>query len=136
MEFSGIDDLCQMANRRLPRLFRDYVNGGAHGEVALRANRQAFLDWKIIPRCLRDVSQVDIGSTWLGRSRGAPFMLGPVGFAGMMHAGGDVMAAQAAARAGILRWPFPPSPSLPWKNCPVCRAWTCWRRSMSSGIAT
>ncbi|GAN97951.1 L-lactate dehydrogenase [Komagataeibacter europaeus NBRC 3261] len=101
MEFSGIDDLCQMANRRLPRLFRDYVNGGAHGEVTVRANRQAFLDWKIIPRCLRDVSQVDIGSTWLGRSRGAPFMLGPVGFAGMMHAGGDVMAAQAAARAGI-----------------------------------
>lgn len=38
----------------------DYVAGGASGEDTVRANREAFYQWRIVPRVLRDVSQRDL----------------------------------------------------------------------------
>ncbi|GBQ88992.1 oxidoreductase [Acetobacter nitrogenifigens DSM 23921 = NBRC 105050] len=101
MEFSGIDDMRRLANRRLPGLFRDYVDGGSFQEATLEANRSAFGRWTITPRCLTDVSQVDIETDCLGERWGAPFMLAPLGFGGMMWPGGESLAASAAARVGV-----------------------------------
>lgn len=101
MVFVGLESLQQKAERMLPRLFRDYVAGGAHGEVSVQANRDAFKKWTIVPRCLRDVSQVSTATRWLGYDCAAPFMLAPVGFAGMMRCGADLMAARAAEKKKI-----------------------------------
>src|SRR6266849_4954176 len=38
-----------------PRAY-DYVAGGAGGEDTMRANREAFYRWRIVPRMLRDVA--------------------------------------------------------------------------------
>src|SRR5271154_3551994 len=61
-----------------PRAF-DYVAGGAGGEEAVRANREAFYRWRIVPRMLRDVSQRDLSIELFGAHLPAPILLGPVG---------------------------------------------------------
>ncbi|RUT26428.1 alpha-hydroxy-acid oxidizing enzyme [Asaia sp. W19] len=94
-------DMARQARRRLPRLFADYLDGGAHGEATLHANRAAFGRRVLLPRGLRDVSQIDLTSHLSGMTLDAPFLLSPVGFAGMFHRDGETGAAQAARNHGV-----------------------------------
>lgn len=96
-----IDDLRQRACRRWPRGVRDYVEGGADGEVSVRRNRAAFESFSLAPTVLRDVSEVDLRHPMLGRAAQMPFALGPTGYTRMMHAAGERAAARAARDAGI-----------------------------------
>ncbi|MFT8959021.1 MAG: alpha-hydroxy-acid oxidizing protein, partial [Gluconobacter oxydans] len=57
MNHHGIAALHRRADRVLPRIFRDYVNGGSHSERTVRANRRAFDRWAVVPKCLVDVSE-------------------------------------------------------------------------------
>src|SRR5216684_8290707 len=50
-----------------PRAYH-YVAGGAGGEDTVRANREAFYRWQIMPRMLRDVAKRDL-SVELFRAR-------------------------------------------------------------------
>lgn len=97
----SIEDLRRLAGRRTPRPVLDYVEGGAEGEVTLRATRDALdaLRWR--PHVLRGTREVDLGRTVLGTRQPLPFALGPTGFTRMMHRHGEVGVALAAARAGI-----------------------------------
>src|SRR4051812_10095409 len=52
-----------------------YVAGGAGAEDTVRANRDAFHRWRIVPRMLRDVSRRDLGIELLGRRLPAPLLL-------------------------------------------------------------
>lgn len=79
----------------------DYVAGGASGEDTMRANREAFYRWRIVPRMLRDVSQRDLGVELLGAQLPAPVILGPVGVQGILHSEGEVATARAAASLGL-----------------------------------
>ncbi|GEB03469.1 alpha-hydroxy acid oxidase [Gluconobacter roseus] len=89
------------ARRRLPRLFADYVDGGAHGEWTMARNRSAFRKWGIVPRGMKNVETVDAGVHCFGQQWKAPFMLAPVGFAGMLHPDREAGAARAALRCGV-----------------------------------
>src|SRR6266702_7272734 len=68
----------------------DYVAGGAGGEDTMRANREAFYRWRIVPRMLRDVSKRDLSVELLGTRLPTPVLLGPVGVQGIVHAEHDV----------------------------------------------
>jgi isopentenyl diphosphate isomerase/L-lactate dehydrogenase-like FMN-dependent dehydrogenase len=83
-----------------PRAY-DYVAGGAGGEDTMRANREAFYRWRIVPRMLRDVSNRDLSVEVLGARLPAPILLGPVGVQEMVHADADVASARAAASLGL-----------------------------------
>src|SRR5260370_16170010 len=83
-----------------PRAY-DYVAGGAGGEDTIRANREAFYRWRIVPRMLRDVSKRDLSVELLGARLPAPILLGPVGVQEIIHAGADVASARAAASLGL-----------------------------------
>lgn len=96
-----IEDLRTYACRRWPRGVRDYVEGGADGEVSLRRNRAAFEDFTLVPSVLRDVSDIDLRTSILGASAELPFALGPTGYTRMMHVDGERAAARAARAAGI-----------------------------------
>src|SRR5580693_5098008 len=61
-----------------PRAY-DYVAGGAGGEDTVRANREAFYRWRIVPRMLRNVSQRDLSVELFGLQLPSPVILGPVG---------------------------------------------------------
>src|SRR5271168_4412598 len=79
----------------------DYVAGGAGGEDTVRANREAFRRWRIVPRMLRDVSQRDLSVELFGMQVPSPVILGPVGVQGILHAEGEVASARAAASLGL-----------------------------------
>ena len=64
---ANTDDLRRIAKRRLPAGVFDYIDGGAEDERTMRANREAFANYRFRPRVLRDVSAVDTSTSLLGR---------------------------------------------------------------------
>lgn len=78
-----------------------YVAGGAGGEETVRANREAFRHWRIVPRFLRDVSQRDLRVTLLQQKLPAPILLAPIGVQGMLHAEAELPVARAARSLGV-----------------------------------
>jgi L-lactate dehydrogenase (cytochrome) len=79
----------------------DYVAGGAGGEETLRANREAFDRWRIVPRMLRGVARRDLSASLLGTAMPAPVMVGPVGVQQIVHEDAEIATARAAASLGI-----------------------------------
>jgi len=77
-----------------------YVAGGAGREETMRANREAFERWRIVPRVLRDVSTRDTAIEMLGTPMSSPFALCPIGVLEMAHPEADVAVARAAAAEG------------------------------------
>lgn len=97
----NIEDYRRVARRRLPRIFFDYLDGGASRETTMAANLAAFQNVPLTPRVLVDVSQRNLETQVAGANSTLPVMLGPVGFLGMLRLGGERAAFRAAARAGI-----------------------------------
>jgi L-lactate dehydrogenase (cytochrome) len=96
-----VDDWHTEACRRWPRGVRDYVDGGADGEVSLRHNREAIESIRFVPSILRDVGHVDTAVNLLGFDSALPLVLGPTGYTRTMHPDGELAAAAAARDAGI-----------------------------------
>src|SRR4249919_1727267 len=78
-----------------------YVAGGAGREETMRANREAFERWRIVPRVLRDVSTRETAVEVLGTSMPSPFVLCPIGVLEMAHRDADIAVARAAAAEGV-----------------------------------
>jgi len=95
------DDFRAVAKRKLPRAVFDYVEGGADEEIAIDANRQAFVRRKLNPQLLRDVSVIDLTGEFLGHQFSVPLGLAPTGYTRMMHPTGEVSACSAAKAKGI-----------------------------------
>jgi (S)-mandelate dehydrogenase len=98
---ANIDDLRELARRRLPRIVFDFFDGGAEDEVTLCDNRKAFERVRFSPRVLRDVAEVDASTEILGGPAKYPLVIAPVGGIGMGWPGGDLAIARAAAAFGI-----------------------------------
>ena len=96
----NIADLRRIAERRIPKVVFDYLDGGADGEVTLRENCHAFEAIRFRPRQAVKIDQCEISTTVLGQQISFPAMLAPVGYSRMMHPGGEVVAARAAGDAG------------------------------------
>ena len=96
----NIDDLRQVARRRLPAVVFAYIDGGAEDEVTLRENRRAFVEIAFRPRQCVPVPSCDLTTTVLGTRLDVPFLLAPVGFCRMFFPRGEVHAARAAHAAG------------------------------------
>ncbi len=96
-----IYDLREIAKHRTPTAPFDYTDGSADQEISLARARQAFEDIEFQPRILRDVSDVDLSSTVLGKKVAMPFGIAPTGFTRMMHTEGEQAGSQAAEAAGI-----------------------------------
>lgn len=97
-----VDDLRRQARRRLPRMIFEFVDGGADGELTLRANRDALDAVRFDPRYLSDVAGRDTSTTVLGHRVDVPFLLAPAGLATVVHPDGELAAAGAAGRAGTI----------------------------------
>jgi lactate 2-monooxygenase len=78
-----------------------YVEGGAGGEETVRANREAFDRWRIVPRMLREVGTRDLHTTLFDTQLPAPVLLGPVGVQQIIHDDAEVATARAAGSLGV-----------------------------------
>jgi L-lactate dehydrogenase (cytochrome) len=96
----NIADLRKLAQRRLPRVAFDYIDGGADGEVTLRENTRVFDDVLFRPRNAVSMTSCDLKTTVFGTELALPFILAPVGSSRMFYPRGEVVAARAAGAAG------------------------------------
>lgn len=78
-----------------------YVAGGAGSGDTMRANRDAFARWRIVPRMLCDATNRDTSVTVLGTSMPAPVLLAPIGVQSIVHPDGELATARAAASLGV-----------------------------------
>jgi (S)-mandelate dehydrogenase len=97
----SIEDLRRMAQERLPTAIFDFFDGGAEDERSLAANRAAFARHALAPHVLRDVSQVSLEATMLGKASMLPLAVGPIGAAGFGRHRADIAIARAAMRSGV-----------------------------------
>jgi L-lactate dehydrogenase (cytochrome) len=98
---ANVEDLRRIAKRRLPRGVFDYIDGGAEDERTLASNVEAIRSLTFQPRVMRDVTNVDVSTTVLGRKWDMPVGFGPTGFTRIAHSQGELAVARAAARAGV-----------------------------------
>jgi L-lactate dehydrogenase (cytochrome) len=96
-----IEDLRQLARRKVPRAFFDYAEAGSYSEQTLHANRADLERVKLRQRVLVDVSARDTSTTILGEKVPMPLALGPVGMTGLEYGNGEIHACRAAHKAGI-----------------------------------
>jgi L-lactate dehydrogenase (cytochrome) len=97
----NIHDLRKLAQRRLPKVIFDYLDGGAEGELTLRENCRVFEDVTFRPRQAVAVSKCDLGAKVLGQELSFPAILAPVGYSRLLHPKGEVGAAAEAGAAGL-----------------------------------
>ena len=97
----NIEDLRELARRRLPRAIFDFFDGGAEDEVTLRANRAAFERVRLLPRVLVNVAEIDTRIALFGKETRLPLAIGPTGGIGAGRPGADLMLARAAKAHGI-----------------------------------
>src|ERR1700740_1491682 len=97
----NVEDYRILAQRRLPKVIFDYLEGGADDEIGMKHNREVFERYRLMPRRLVDVSRRDTGIEPFGQHQSAPFMIGPTGLSGALWPNGDILHARAAAKAAI-----------------------------------
>ena len=98
---ASVDDYRKLAEKRLPRAFFDYIDGGSFQEQTASANINAFNSLQLRQRVLSDVSSIDTNCQLFGQKLDMPLILGPVGLAGCFAKRGEVQAFKAANAAQL-----------------------------------
>ncbi len=101
MRIINIEDLRRLAKKRLPKAVFEFVDGAAHDERTLAANRRDFERIWFAPHVLVDVGERRQAVRVLGQQYSSPFVMGPTGLAGMLWPEGDIATARATAKAGV-----------------------------------
>lgn len=96
-----IDDLRDMAKARVPKAFFEYADHGSYSQSTMRANRSDLQAIGLRQRVAIDVDKRDLKTTIAGSPANLPLALAPIGLCGMQHGDGEILAARAAAAAGI-----------------------------------
>jgi len=96
-----IEDLREMARKRVARAVFEYVDRGSYAESTLRANRVDLESLALRQRVGIDVDRRSTRATMLGEEVAMPVALAPVGLTGLNWADGEILAARAAQRFGV-----------------------------------
>ena len=96
-----LDDFETAARRHLPRPIFGYVAGAVESNRSYRDNREAFDDYRFLPRVLVDISKRSTETSLFGQTHAAPFGIAPMGFEALYAYRGDLVLARAAASARL-----------------------------------
>jgi L-lactate dehydrogenase (cytochrome) len=96
-----IEDLRVLAEKRVPRMFYDYVDSGAGTESTYKANESDFQKIKLRQRVAVNMENRSTASTMVGQQVAMPVAIAPTGLTGMQHADGEILAARAAKKFGV-----------------------------------
>src|SRR3954470_24830564 len=96
-----IEDLRDLAKRRVPRMFYDYADSGSWTESTYRANEADFQRIKLRQRVAVDIEKRTLKTKMIGSDVAMPVALAPIGMLGMQHADGEILAARAAEAFGV-----------------------------------
>jgi len=101
MKAASVSDYRELARRRLPNIFFEYIDGGSYAEETLRRNVADLEAIALRQLVMRDTTTLDMTVQTLGQTLKMPVGLSPVGMAGMYARRGETQAARAAAKAGV-----------------------------------
>ena len=97
----NIEDLRQMARRRLTKSLYQFIDRGSEDDIALLNNRSSLERIKLLPRILNDVSGRNPSIKLFGKSQTLPLIIGPTGPAGFVWYRGEIALARAATKFQI-----------------------------------
>lgn len=100
-KITEIEDLRRVAERKVPRMFYDYVDSGSWTQTTYRNNETDFDRIKLRQRVLVDMEGRTLATKMIGQEVHMPVAIAPTGFTGMMWADGEIHAARAAEKFGI-----------------------------------
>lgn len=90
------------ARALLPPPTVEYIAGGSADEATLRANRDSFAQWRLLPRVLRGLGEAATATTVLGEAIALPVLVAPSGRHRLSHDQGEIATARAAKAAGTI----------------------------------
>lgn len=102
MSFINLFELENLASEKLHKTAFDYYSSGAHDEITLRDNREAYNRIKIHYKVLVDVSNRDTSTEVLGQKISFPLIIAPTAFHKMAHDEGECAVAKAAMNADTI----------------------------------
>lgn len=97
-----VDALEARAREQLPDEVYRYIRQGSADGLAAAEAVGAWDRWRFVPRVLRDVTHVDLGTTVLGTEVTSPIAVAPSTLQRAAHPDGELAMARAVAAAGSL----------------------------------
>ena len=98
---TNVEDLRQLAKRKVPKAIFEYIDHGSYDQLSLNANRKDLDAVRFRQRVLIDADNRSLATTMLGEKVSMPVAIAPTGLTGLMHGDGEMLAAKAAEAAGI-----------------------------------
>jgi len=98
---TNIQDLKDMYQRRVPKMFYDYCESGSWTEQTFRENTSDFDQLRLRQRVAVNMTGRSTASEMIGQKVAMPVALAPVGMTGMQCADGEIKAARAAEKFGV-----------------------------------
>lgn len=96
-----IQELESHAHDLMDKQTRDYYNEGADSGSTLRENLDAYAKYRIRPRVLRDVSNIDTTVNVFGQRNSVPIGVAPTAMQCLAHSDGELGTARACKKAKI-----------------------------------
>ncbi|KAK1633771.1 FMN-dependent dehydrogenase [Colletotrichum phormii] len=96
-----IRDLMVLGSKKLPKMYRDYYNEGAMDLVTLKDNEEAYNRYKIMPRILVNVDNIDMSTSIFGARVSFPLGFSPAAMHKMAHPEGELGTSRAAAKMNV-----------------------------------
>ena len=100
-KYPSISDLKVKAKSRLPSFIYEFLDGGIDREICKLVNRSQLDEFKITPKYLTDVSNIDIETSVFGKKYSIPIGISPVGLGNMIWPGAEGILAKAAQKNNI-----------------------------------
>jgi isopentenyl diphosphate isomerase/L-lactate dehydrogenase-like FMN-dependent dehydrogenase len=101
-EALSVFDFEPVMKEKVPPAHFGYMATGTGDEVTLRANREGFLKFQLLPRRMVDVQKIDLGMELFGRTWRSPVVIAPTGSNRAFHPDGELAVSRAARRGDHL----------------------------------
>ena len=99
----NVFDFEPVARKNVPPAHFGYMASGVDDEVTLRANREDFLKFQLMPHRLNDVSTIDTSIELFGSKYDSPIFVAPTGANQFFHPEGELAVARAARSGNHLQ---------------------------------
>lgn len=99
--YADAADTREGAQRRLPRMVFDYIDGSAGRETAAQRNQSQLDTLRLLPRVLTPTDDATLETRFLDQNLAQPWGIAPMGMCNLAWPGADTMLAQAASHRGM-----------------------------------
>ncbi|KAI8304639.1 Oxidase FUB9 [Colletotrichum sp. SAR11_59] len=97
----NVDDVRKAASKKLSSSAREFYDAGSTGQITVKENTTAYSKYRVLPRVLVDVSEVDTSTTVFGEKIDFPLSVSPAGIQAMAHPDGELATSRASAKRKV-----------------------------------